>query len=207
MLDSSFPDHDLELRKNYVACKCCGQMTLRHSSLDKLSLFVRRTCWNEEWNPPLQWQGQLSHKLWRKGNKVACTFCGGNALCSEQGFLARARLKKCCRQKGVQARGRSRLLASSTIGRKESSFKKIIACANWAQLATGLQIPPSQEDTQLLRENPLATREWTRRRQVMITRKVAGCIEHFPLPGGTTRDHLCLILGIRSVQEIPGSSS
>lgn len=42
LLNGSFPDfggHDLEIKKNYVACKRCGQMILRHSSMDKLAIF------------------------------------------------------------------------------------------------------------------------------------------------------------------------
>ena len=91
MLDGSLPDsggHELEIKKNYVTWRC-GQMILRHSSINKLSIFARKVCWNEEWHPPLTWQGHLAHKLWRKGNKVVCTqcggHCGGHALCSEQG--------------------------------------------------------------------------------------------------------------------------
>ena len=105
MLEGAFPKqeaHALEIKKNYLCCSACGQMVLRHSSIDKLTLCVRRKCWNESFRPPWQWQGHLTHELWRRGNKVSCLRCGGQALCSEHGDAASSKLKKSCCQTGEQ---------------------------------------------------------------------------------------------------------
>lgn len=92
----------LELKKNYLVCAGCGQMILRRSSVDKLSIFIRNRCWNEARQPPPQWQGHLTHDLWRKGSKVTFLKCGSQALSGENGFATSAKLKKQCARRGTQ---------------------------------------------------------------------------------------------------------
>ena len=60
------------ISKEYLKCEKCGQCNVKLGDIPQQLMLQRGV-----------WEGHKSHKLWRKGNKVQCKECGGQAGQSE----------------------------------------------------------------------------------------------------------------------------